>query len=117
MNYKELKALRQLLGLECSEAAEHVGNVSTRTWQRWEDGTRSIPDDVADKVSELGTARDAMVDKFFDQCRNEGDFITLTFYMSIDEYEKETGNSDIVMWKITNSVAAECLSMGIATLI
>ena len=47
MTKKELKALRQLLCLECSEAAKHIGNVATRTWQYWESGRAPVPDDVA----------------------------------------------------------------------
>ncbi|WP_308814859.1 Aca2/YdiL-like domain-containing protein [Serratia marcescens] len=117
MNNKELKALRQILALECSEAAEHIGEVTTRTWQRWEDGSRAIPGDVAEKIADFAKLRDSLVERRFKEFKDKGDFITLSFYMTVDEFEEVTGKRNVVMWKITNSVAGECLSAGIAKLI
>lgn len=117
MTNKELKALRQILALECSEAAEHIGEVTTRTWQRWEDGSRSVPDDVADQITDYSTLRNNIVEKRFEEFRRKGSRISLNFYMTVDEFEKATGKRNVVMWKITNSVAGECLSAGIAVLV
>ncbi len=117
MTNKELKALRQILALECSEAAEHIGQVTTRTWQRWEDGSRAVPDDVANEITDFATLRDNMTEDRFEEFRRKGERITLNFYMTVDEFEKATGKRNVVMWKITNSVAGECLSAGIANLI
>lgn len=117
MTNKELKALRQLLALECSEAAEHIGNVSTRTWQYWESGRSPVPEDVANLITDFSTLRDSLVEQRYEEFRESGDFLTLNFYMDIDEFEKATGKRNVVMWKITNSVAGECLSAGIAKLI
>lgn len=46
MTNTELKALRRLFFLDVSEAAEFIGDCHVRTWQRWEQGARRIPDDV-----------------------------------------------------------------------
>lgn len=46
MTNTELKALRRLFFLDVSEAAQFIGDCHVRTWQRWEQGTRSIPKDV-----------------------------------------------------------------------
>ena len=40
---KELKALRNYLGLSVTKASRQV-EVSARTWQRWEQGTQNIPE-------------------------------------------------------------------------
>jgi len=117
MTNKELKALRQLLCLECSEAAEHIASVSTRSWQHWEKGTRTIPDDVANSMADYSSIRDSLVEQRFAEFQEAGDAISLNFYMSIDDFEAATGKRDVVMWKITNSVAGECYSAGIAKLI
>lgn len=117
MTNKELKALRQILALECSEAAEHIGGVSTRSWQRWEDGTRPVPDDAANLITDYAAIRDRLVEDRYKLFKKTGDVITLQFHMSVDEFEAATGKRDVVMWKITNSVAGECLSAGIATVI
>ena len=45
MEPKELKALRNKLGLSVTKASGQV-HVSARTWSRYEDGTRPIPDGV-----------------------------------------------------------------------
>lgn len=117
MTNKELKALRQILALECSEAAEHIASVATRTWQRWEDGSRTVPDDVANQITDFARMRDSLVEQRYEEFRAKGDFITLNFYMTVDEFAAATGKRNVVMWKITNSVAGECLSAGIAQLV
>lgn len=117
MTNKELKALRQILALECSEAAEHIGNVSTRTWQYWEAGRSPVPDDVAEKMQDFATIRDQLVEQRYAEFHEARDFIELDFHMTIDDFEKLTGKRNVVMWKITNSVAGECLSAGIARII
>jgi hypothetical protein len=117
MTNKELKALRQILALECSEAAEHIGNVSTRTWQYWESGRSPIPDDVANKISDFSAIRDALVEQRYTEFQQAGDIIELDFHMTVDDFEQATGKRNVVMWKITNSVAGECLSAGFARII
>lgn len=46
MTNTELKALRRLFFLDVAEAAQLIGDCHVRSWQRWEQGTRSIPEDV-----------------------------------------------------------------------
>ncbi|MWN30996.1 MULTISPECIES: Aca2/YdiL-like domain-containing protein [unclassified Gilliamella] len=53
MTNTELKALRRLFFLDVTEAAQFIGNCHVRTWQRWEQGTRSIPDDVVKMMNLL----------------------------------------------------------------
>lgn len=43
MTALQLKALRRRLGLSVAEAARQV-EVAARSWYRWENGSRSIPD-------------------------------------------------------------------------
>ena len=45
MKPEELKALRNKLGLSVAKAAGQV-HVTARSWSRYEDGTRPIPDGV-----------------------------------------------------------------------
>lgn len=117
MTNKELKALRQLLALECSEAAEHIGGVSVRSWQRWENGVVPVPEDVAAKIFDFSGIRDSLVEQRYKEFHEAHDIIELNFYMTIDDFEEATGDRNVVMWKITNSVAGECLSAGIANII
>lgn len=117
MTNKELKALRQILALECSEAAEHIGKVSSRSWQRWESGAVPVPDDVANEMLIYANLRDQLVEQRYEAFRETRDALELNFYMTIDEFQEATGKRDVVMWKITNSVAGECLSSGIARLV
>ncbi|HIB8304997.1 TPA: DUF1870 family protein [Serratia marcescens] len=117
MTNKELKALRQLLALECSEAAEHIGFVSTRSWQRWEDGTRSVPDDVAIKMLEYASYHNYLIEQQLIKFERTMEPINLRFYMSVDEYEEVNKQRDVIMWKITNAVAAHCFAVEKANLI
>ena len=43
MTGRELKALRNKLGLSVTKASRQV-EVSARSWQRWESGAQQIPD-------------------------------------------------------------------------
>ena len=45
MKPEQLKALRNKLGLSVIQAAEQV-HVTGRSWSRYEDGTRPVPDGV-----------------------------------------------------------------------
>lgn len=48
-----LQALRRLLFFSIEEAALLIGDVSPRSWQYWERGERTIPDDVIETVQRL----------------------------------------------------------------
>ena len=47
----ELKVARKLLGLSTVEAAEHIGKVSKRSWEYWENGQRTIKPDVEELIN------------------------------------------------------------------
>lgn len=53
MNGSTLKVLRNLLFFTQDEAAILIGGVSTRSWNYWEVGQRTIPKDVIDKIAFL----------------------------------------------------------------
>lgn len=53
MNGSTLKALRSLLFYTQDEAAALIGEVSLRSWQYWEQGNRTIPADVVNKINYL----------------------------------------------------------------
>lgn len=53
----ELKALRRLFFLDVADAAQFIGNCHVRTWQRWEQGTRAIPDDVVKIMNQFKDER------------------------------------------------------------
>ena len=116
MNNKELKALRLILTLEPGEAARHVGNKDIRTWQRWESGVTPVPQYVIDLMDDYNQLRDNLLETRYTEYRTKGTRIQLNFYLSLDEFEAATGKRDVVMWRITNSVAGECYSAGIALL-
>ena len=44
MTNTELKQLRKLLFLDVTEAAKLIGECKQRSWQRWESGSRAIPE-------------------------------------------------------------------------
>jgi predicted DNA-binding transcriptional regulator AlpA len=48
-----LQALRRLLFFSQPEAAQLIGSVSERSWRFWEDGSRTIPPDVIERIGQL----------------------------------------------------------------
>ncbi|MDD0824680.1 DUF1870 family protein [Mannheimia sp. AT1] len=58
----ELKAARLIFGLSQAEAAEEIGKVNKRSWSYWEQGQRTIPQDVVNDIKELLSRRKQTLD-------------------------------------------------------
>jgi DNA-binding XRE family transcriptional regulator len=102
----ELQAARKLLMLETKEAAELIGTVSTRTWQYWEKGQYAIPDDVAGQIEDLIQLRSDMMERRKKEAEQAGDDYTINYYRTIEDFKHATGKDNVVMWRLTQSVAA-----------
>lgn len=85
--------------LEASEAAEHIGNCTARTWQRWEDGTYKVPDDVAGEMEDLLLIRAGKI----------ADDEPQKWYRTIGDFEEATGKANVIFWRVTQSVFAHQL--------
>jgi hypothetical protein len=48
-----LQALRRLLFFSAPEAAAHIGGVTERSWRKWEDGDRAVPQDVIERITAM----------------------------------------------------------------
>lgn len=117
MTNKELRALRQILALTVKEAAEHIGGVTSRQWERYENGISPVPPDVRNTIWDFAQIRDQLVEKRYAEFQAAGDHLILDYYLTLDDFEAATGKRNVVMWRITNSVAVECYSAGFAQLI
>ena len=111
-----LQALRRLLFFSVPEAAEHIGGVTERSWRKWEDGDRGIPEDVTAKITEmvawraralaeaeaaLKDARRAMRGK-----GTEASPPTVTWYATPEAWAQAEGERP-EMWRPHCSVVAE----------
>lgn len=120
MNNLELQAARKLLMLDASEAAEEIGNVSTRSWQYWEAGDRAVPDDVVDEMLALISIRMEKIDEL-DQLLAEAmaageEKITLEYYISFEQYQEKHPGARKMEWRLNQSVAALYFTEGLANL-
>lgn len=86
LNNLELAAMRRALFLDVSEAAEHIGKVAARSWQRWEDGTRSVPPDVDEEVYRLIQVRSEMTDYLVEQQVKHG-AKSMPYFKTFEEYQ------------------------------
>ncbi len=105
MTNLELKQLRQLLFLSQSEAAEHIAQVETRTWQRWEKGDRAIPLGVAQQMQMLALTRQNLL-----SVSPDFSHYNYQYFDSIDEYAQESGVHSVIKWRLSQSVAAQLFS-------
>lgn len=96
MTNTELKALRRLFFLDVTEAAQFIGNCHVRTWQRWEQGTRSIPEDVIKIMNLLKEDRQEI----------------LAILQNKGTYENAKANN-LLYARLIESVKAELLAKGI----
>ncbi|HDR1063374.1 Aca2/YdiL-like domain-containing protein [Pasteurella multocida] len=99
MTKEQLQQLRKALFLDVAEAAEFVGNVSPRAWQRWESGDRAIPSDVENKMIEL-----TKVQKIALNLALENDGYSYSFY-DYDSFGKKFGENKL-KWRLYQSVLA-----------
>ncbi len=108
MNNKELQALRKLFFLSVAEAAEHIGGVSARSWQFWESGKYSIPEDVADRMLKLAQRRLNMIETCEDLINenHEVEEITQQYYSSLESFAARYPAATMIDWRLAQSVAA-----------
>ena len=107
LNNHELQAIRKALMLDVSEAAELIGKVSARTWQYWESGGRSIPDDIDMEMYGLIQLRDNLIDEFtIYMLDSEEEEIEIKYYHSFDEWLEDGRVDNRVEWKIWQSAAS-----------
>ena len=96
MTGKELQALRKFLLLDVKEAADIIGKVSPRSWQYWEAGRSSVPDDVADKMNGLLGQRQMIIDSIEAQVeaysdspsQEDGERMEMPYYTSLADYQQ-----------------------------
>lgn len=105
MTHSELKQLRQLLFLSQAEAAEHVGKVEPRSWQRWEKGTSPIPTDVISQMQMLSLTRQELIESLPDF-----EHYNYKYFETIEDYAAESGVRSIVRWRLSQSVSAQLFS-------
>lgn len=95
MTNVELKALRRLFFLDVSEAAQFIGDCHVRTWQRWEQGTRKIPEDVIKMMNLLKEDRQEIL------------------AMMLNKTYKDITTNDLLNTRLVESVKAELLAKNI----
>lgn len=119
MTPTKLQAARRLLFLSVVEAARFVTapEVTEKQWQSWESGDASIPDDVAQRITELlewrSNALAATAESIRQQIRNQGgvpETILILWYERFDDW-MSLPDREAVMWRVQQSVCASLLDM------
>lgn len=104
MTNHELKQLRRLLFLNVSDAASLIGNCEPRTWQRWEKGDRTIPNDVIREIQMLALTRLEQLQVEFDESDPN-----YRYFETFDEYKAAGGAGNELKWRLAQSVASTLL--------
>lgn len=118
MTGKELQALRKFLLLDVKEAADIIGKVSPRSWQYWEAGRSSVPDDVADKMNGLLGQRQMIIDSIEAQVeahsdspsQEDGERMEMPYYPSLADYQQHCPGSGLLDWRAYQSAVVELYS-------
>lgn len=109
MTNKELQALRRALFISVKEAAEHISKVSVRSWQRWEQGTYAIPDDVSKQMLDLSIKRMEMIEACEEIIlEKDADTVTINYDITYEDYVSRHPGDTVIDFRIAQSVAA-CL--------
>ena len=116
LNHFELQAARKSLMLDASEAAECIGKVSTRSWQRWESGDRSIPSDIDEEVYALVSQMNECIDGVLEAGEDQGQILWYHVFENagegqaafIDHYPGHTK----AWWKVHQAVCSWLFNNG-----
>ncbi|MCF6442523.1 YdiL family protein [Pseudoalteromonas luteoviolacea] len=122
LNNFELQALRKLLCLDVSEAAELIGGVTNRTWQYWEVGRNEIPCEIDYEMYGLTSLRNQLIDKSVEEVEL-GDLGPLRWYHMFEPKNGERKDGHIyfiddypacnkVHWRLHQSVLAYLFAEG-----
>ncbi len=112
MQHIEFEALRRLLFFSPPEAAAMVSDTSEQAWRRWESGARKVPDDVAQRMLDLLTWRQAAIDVAVKQvsAAPTGASLSLIWYESLDDWATLPGREP-TLWRPQQSACAAVFSM------
>lgn len=95
----ELKVARKLLGLSTVEAAEHIGKVSKRSWEYWENGQRTIKPDVEELINSLLARRREIISEVYNMGENAKG-ISVIYYKTPEYCES------VLEWRFSQSLAS-----------
>ena len=109
MNHYELAAMRQLLMLSVTEAAEEIGQCSTRAWQHWETGRNRIPEDVEIEIYGLIGNRNRIIAEMLDYKIDES--IRLKYFKTHAAFHEQY-KKDVINFRLYQSVAAYLFAEG-----
>lgn len=106
LNNYELQAVRRLLCLDVSEAAQLIGKVSKRTWQYWESGRSKVPEDVETEMYTLVSQRNQIIDFFTKEVGIYSDFGVIRWYHTYEDFLSDYPKSNKILWRLHQSVCA-----------
>ena len=95
----ELKVARKLLGLSTVEAAEHIGKVSKRSWEYWENGQRTIKPDVEELIKSLLSRRREIIAEVYNM-GEKAKSISVIYYKTPEHCES------VLEWRFSQSIAS-----------
>lgn len=103
INRFELQAIRKLLMLDVTEAAQEIGNVSPRSWQYWESGERPIPSDVDMEMYGLVQQRNEVISEIIEA---EQDDDPQKWYPTFEQFLVDYPGSHKMWWRVHQSVVS-----------
>ena len=112
MNPTTLQALRRLLFFSQPEAASVIGGVTERSWQFWEAGKRTIPDDVIETITQLVAWRNQAIEAASAQIAESGLTPSLIWYNSSDDWSSLPGREPILWRPHCSAIADLCARFG-----
>ncbi len=106
----EVQAVRMSLHLSVKEASEWIANHKTpRTWQKYEQGSAPIPDDIDEELYACSQVAEKLFDKIHDQAfeaSEAGKILQLKFYRDREDWVAQHGENFPINWRIHQSVVA-----------
>ena len=103
INRFELQAIRKLLMLDVSEAAQEIGNVSLRSWQYWESGERPIPNDVNEEMYAMVSMRNEAISDIIEAKQDDD---PQKWYPTFEQFLSDYPNSRKLWWRLHQSVVS-----------
>jgi hypothetical protein len=110
LNNLELTAIRKIMMLEVTEAAELIGKVSTRTWQYWESGRSPVPSDVEVEIYAMFSQRNECIEGVLVDIDDQKTPLKIPFFRQFEDFQKIFPGQNKIWWRVYQGVAAYLFS-------
>ena len=104
MNRIELEIARRQLFLTATECSKYVSETSEQAWRRWEAGTREVPRDVIERMTDLLRQKQEAISVAIAEINDQRRKNLKPFCVWYKSHEDMPGKPSVIVWRLSQAV-------------